>query len=229
MCSRRKADTLIEQGAVTVNSAAVTGIGMQVDPETDVVAVNGKVIEPVADFLYFLLNKPIQVMCTCDDPQGRRTVLDFIKTNARIYPVGRLDYESSGLLLLTNDGELAIRMTHPKHELEKEYVAIARQPVSDSDLEKLRGGIFIDGKQTYPADADRISEDNKTATLRFVIHEGRNRQIRKMVQAVGSHVYALQRTRIGFLTIDGLKEGEYRTLTNEEVKRLKGLTHERSV
>ena len=229
MCSRRKADTLIEQGVVTVNSAAVTGIGMQVDPETDVVAVNGKVIEPVADFVYFLLNKPIQVMCTCDDPQGRRTVLDFVKTNARIYPVGRLDYESSGLLLLTNDGELANRMTHPKHELEKEYVAIARQPVSDSDLEKLRGGIFIDGKQTYPADADRISEDNKTVTLRFVIHEGRNRQIRKMVQAVGSHVYALQRTRIGFLTIDGLKEGEYRTLTNEEVKRLKGLTHERSV
>ncbi len=222
VCSRRKADVLITDGSVTVNGSAVTGIGMQIDPGKDIVEVNGKRIKPAAAHVYYLLNKPVQVVSTCDDPQGRRTVLDIIKTDARIFPVGRLDYDSSGLLLLTNDGELANRMTHPKHELEKEYIAIVRQPVTDIELNKLRNGVFIDGKKTYPAEVEKTTEDSKTASLRFVIHEGRNRQIRKMVQAIGSHVYQLERTRLGPLTLDGIGSGEYRELTQEETRLLKG-------
>lgn len=226
VCSRRKADELIASGAVIINGQTVTEMGYRVNTDTDTVLVDGREISPAEILAYYLLYKPTGVVSTCDDPQGRRTVLDIIKTNDRLYPVGRLDYESSGLLILTNDGEMTHRVTHPSFEIEKEYIAVVRGTLSDAALEKLRTGVYIDGKKTHPAEVEVLKSSQRKSEIRMVIHEGRNRQIRKMLRAVGSHVDALCRVRLGKLTLDGLDAGEYRHLTNEERDYLKGLTRD---
>ncbi len=223
VCSRRKADELIAAGAVTVNGQVTTEMGTKVDALQDSVTVNGELISLNTAHEYYILNKPTGVVCTCDDPQGRRTVLDIIQTDARLYPVGRLDFESSGLLILTNDGDMTHRVTHPSFELEKEYIASVRGTLSDADLDKLRNGVYIDGKKTSPATVEVLKKGEKTSIIKFIIHEGRNRQIRMMIRAVGSHVAALERVRLGKLKLTGLKSGEYRKLSPEEIDYLKGL------
>jgi len=226
VCSRRKADEKIFNGSVSINGQVILTPATQVDEKNDSVMVDGEVMSLEQKLVYYLLNKPTEVMCTCDDPQGRKTVLDFIKTDKRVYPVGRLDYDSSGLLILTNDGDLMQTVTHPSKEMDKEYEAVVRKPIADSELSKLRQGVFIEGKKTHPASVDIIKESPKTLVLRFIIHEGRNRQIRKMVRAVDSHVYQLKRTRLGEITLANLPEGAYRELTDNEVRYLKGYQHE---
>ena len=205
VCSRRKADALIASGEVSVNGENIIEMGYQVCPG-DRVTLNGQVISPAQALVYYLLYKPVGVVSTCDDPQGRKTVLDIIKTDARLYPVGRLDYESSGLLLLTNDGELTHRVTHPSFEIEKEYIAHVRGEFSEDILNKLRTGVYIDGKKTHPAAVEVIRSGKKACEMKIIIHEGRNRQIRKMFRAVGGHVEALTRVRLGRLTLAGLSE-----------------------
>ncbi len=224
VCSRRKADELIASGAVSVNGAVVNEMGHKVNADADVVTVNGQALKRTENLEYYILHKPTGVMCTCDDPQGRKTVVDIIKTKERLYPVGRLDFESSGLLIVTNDGAMTHRVTHPSFELDKEYIATVRGVISDDDMAKLRNGVYIDGKKTHPAEVDVLKSGKFVSEVRFVIHEGRNRQIRKMIQAVGSHVDALKRVRLGTLTLEGLKVGAYRPLTSEEIDYLKGLT-----
>lgn len=222
VCSRRKADVLIASGAVSVNGVAVTEMGHKVS-ESDAVTVDGAAVMPAGKLEYYLLYKPTGVVSTCDDPQGRKTVLDIIETAARLYPVGRLDYESDGLLLLSNDGDFTHRVTHPSFEIEKEYTVRMRGELSEADINKLRTGVYIDGKRTHPAEVDVIKKTGKTTELKMVIHEGRNRQIRKMLRAVDGHVDALTRVRLGRLTLAGLAVGEYRSLTAEEIDYLKGL------
>jgi len=225
VCSRRKADERIASGAVLVNGNIVTEMGYKVDASCDMVSVDGKPIKPAIMAEYYLLYKPTGVVSTCDDPQGRKTVLDFIQTSARLYPVGRLDYETSGLLLLTNDGELTHKVTHPSFELEKEYIALVKGELDEKDQDKLQNGVYIDGQKTHPAKVAVLAEGKDRSEVQLVIHEGRNRQVRKMLRAVGHHVYALKRVRLGKLTLDGLQAGEYRELSPEEVTYLKGLTH----
>ncbi|MEX1307614.1 MAG: pseudouridine synthase [Eubacteriales bacterium] len=224
VCSRRKADELIASGAVEINGQIVSEMGVKVDAGADEVMVEGKAISLTQTLVYYLLYKPTGVVSTCDDPQGRRTVLDIINHAHRLYPVGRLDYESSGLLILTNDGEMTHRVTHPSFEIEKEYVVTVRGALSQAVLDKLRAGVYIDGKKTHPAEVEVIKSGKKTSEIRMVIHEGRNRQIRKMLRVVGSHVDALCRVRLGHITLEGLNPGEFRDLTDEERDYLKGLT-----
>ena len=223
ICSRRKADELIESGVVTVNGKPVSEMGYKVDIAADVVSVNGENITVPNNLEYYLLHKPSGVVCTCEDPQGRKTVLDFVKTKARLYPVGRLDYDSSGLLILTNDGSMTHRVTHPSFEIDKEYIATIQGALDEDMLEKLRKGVYIDGKKTTPAEVQVLSVGKKRSEVKMIIHEGRNRQIRKMMRVVGSRVDALKRVRLGTLTLTDLKEGDYRALTKSEIEYLKGI------
>ena len=221
VCSRRKADELITSGTVRVNGQTVTEMGYKVDTIADTVTVDGQKLSSAEPLVYYLLYKPTGVVSTCEDPQGRRTVLDIIKTNERLYPVGRLDYESSGLLILTNDGDLTHRVTHPSFEIEKEYIATIRGVLSEADLAKLRTGVYIDGKKTHPAETEVMMSGKRKSEIRMVIHEGRNRQVRKMVQAVGHEVMMLRRIQFGPLKLGDLKRGMWRLLTAEEVEALK--------
>jgi len=223
VCSRRKADELISAGKIYVNGKKVSELGTKIDPDKDEVLYQGVPIFAEVDYEYYILFKPEQVISTCDDPQGRKTVLDIVDSNARLYPVGRLDYESSGLLILTNDGEITNRITHPSFEIKKEYVARIKGRLAKEDLDRLRDGVFIDGRKTSPAKIEILSETDKMSILSFTIHEGRNRQIRRMIRAIGSHVYGLERVRLGELTLEGLKAGEYRKLSSEEIEYLKSI------
>jgi len=221
VCSRRKADVLISDGQIAINDAIVTELGTIVDPDKDVVLCQGIVISISDTYEYYILNKPIDVVCTCEDTHGRKTVLDIVKSNNRLFPVGRLDANSSGLIILTNDGKVTNHITHPSFEIDKEYIALIKGSLTDADLEKLRSGVYIDGKLTYPAEVERIKQQRHTTTLKIIIHEGRNRQIRNMIKNVGSHVYELERVRLGKLSLKGLNEGEYRPLTKEEIDYIK--------
>jgi 23S rRNA pseudouridine2605 synthase len=221
VCSRRKADDLISAGEIIVNGVKVLELGTKVNPDEDKILYQGVPIFLSKEFEYYILYKPTGVISTCEDTHDRKTVLDIVKTDSRLYPVGRLDYESSGLLILTNDGELTNKITHPSYEIEKEYIATVKIGISKEDIKRLKTGVYIDGNKTSPAKIRIISEDKNAVKLSFIIHEGRNRQIRKMVEAVGSRVYELNRVRLGNLTLKGLKIGEYRRLTPEEIKYLK--------
>lgn len=222
VASRRKCEQLITEGRVRVNGDVVRELGYKADPQCDRIEVDGQMIAR-EEHVYFLLYKPTGYITSVTDPQGRRTVLDLMRgVGARIYPVGRLDYDTSGLLLLTNDGEFAHYITHPRYELDKVYEAVVRGRIDDTALRKLREGIMLEDGMTAPAKAECLASDARrgTSTVRLTIHEGRNRQVRRMCEAVGHPVMQLARVRLGFLTLDGLKAGEYRALTASEVKKL---------
>lgn len=222
VASRRKCEELITEGRVRVNGEIVRELGYKADPQRDRIEVDGQEIAREAN-VYFLLYKPTGYITSVTDPQGRRTVLDLMKgVGARIYPVGRLDYDTSGLLLLTNDGEFANYITHPRYELDKVYEAVVRGRLEDVALRKLREGVMLEDGVTSPAEAECLTIDARrgTSVLRLTIHEGRNRQVRRMCEAVGHPVMQLKRVRLGFLTLDGLREGEYRALTAQEVEKL---------
>jgi 23S rRNA pseudouridine2605 synthase len=213
--SRRACEELIADGRVTVNGERAV-LGQRVDAGRDRVELDGVVLPVLPGLVHYVLNKPVGVVTTADDPQGRRTVVDLVPSEPRIFPVGRLDTDSEGLLILTNDGDLAQRLTHPSFGVEKEYLAEVEGTPSAGALRRLRQGIELEDGMTAPAVVGVVAP----GVLRIVIHEGRNRQIRRMADAVGHPVRRLVRTRIGPLSERGLGPGEWRPLTLTEVRDL---------
>lgn len=220
--SRRKAEEMIAEGRVTLNGHLVTEMGVKVE-EGDKVKVDGRLIKPL-EHCTLIMNKPRGVLTTMDDPGGRKTVLDLVPDNLRhAKPVGRLDKETDGLLLLTTDGELASRLTHAKYGVEKEYVAVVEGRIEEGDLEKLRKGVFVEGRRTSPAVVRAGFYDDKhdQTGITLIIHEGRKRQVRMMCLAVGHPVKTLRRVRIGHLVLKGMAPGEVRRLPKKDLDRLK--------
>lgn len=221
IASRRKAEELILQGKVTVNGEVVKQLGTKVGPN-DVVEVNGIKVEK-EEPVYFLFYKPKGVVTTVKDDKKRKTVLDFFpEVTERIYPVGRLDYDTSGILLMTNDGEFANLLTHPKYEIEKTYIAKVKGIPTREHLKQLQKGVRLDDGLTAPAKAKFLSANKRknTAIIELTIHEGRNRQVRRMFEKIGYPVMKLKRERYAFLDLTGLNAGEWRPLTPHEVKQL---------
>lgn len=224
--SRRAAEELILNGRVTVNDCAVTELGSKADPAIDRIAVDGKPLVIASRKPYILLNKPVGYMTTLDDPEGRALVTDLLQeVKERVYPVGRLDYNTEGLLLLTSDGDWANRLMHPRHEIEKEYHVRVRGKVHTSQLAQLTNGVEIDGKKTAPATVRLIKDGEQNDWLSITIHEGRNRQIRRMCEAVSLLVVRLKRVRYGVLSLGALKPGEFRYLSQAEVDALRDPAH----
>jgi 23S rRNA pseudouridine2605 synthase len=224
IASRRKSEDLIKEGRVKVNGKVVTELGLKVS-SSDRVEVNEIQIEK-EEPVYFLLYKPRGVISSVNDEKGRKVVTDFFPhLKERIYPVGRLDYDTSGLLVLTNDGEFANLLMHPKNEINKVYVAKVKGIPSKENLRKLEKGIRLEDGKTAPARVNLLSADNKkqSAIVEITIHEGRNRQVRRMFEAIGHDVLKLKRERYGFLTLSGLKTGDARELSPHEVKQLRAL------
>jgi len=213
--SRRACDELIGAGRVTVNGE-VAALGRRVEPDSDHVEVDGVALSVKPGLVYYLLNKPAGVVSTASDPQGRPTVVGLVPPEPRVYPVGRLDAATEGLLVLTNDGELAQRLTHPRFGVDKEYVAVLRGSPTPAEIRRLREGVQLDDGPTAPARVALMAPNQ----VRIVIHEGRNRQVRRMCDAVGHPVVRLIRTRIGPLADRRLPPGEWRTLTLTEVRSL---------
>ncbi len=221
VASRRGADTIIAEGRVTINGRPVISIGTDVDPNTDVVAVDGTLLSFHSENIYILLNKPVGVLSTCDDDRGRKCVIDLIDgIKQRVFPVGRLDYDTEGLLLLTNDGDFAYRCTHPKHEMDKTYEAIVHGRLDSDVIKHLENGIILDGVRTAPAKIRHVEHPNVKNLIEITIHEGRNRQVKRMFEAVGCHVMHLKRTRMGNLTLGDLPVGKWRYLAESEISIL---------
>ena len=215
LASRRVCEDYIAEGRVTVNGE-VADIGRRVDPLTDVIELDGALVPIAPGLVYYLLNKPAGVVTTASDTHGRPTVVDLVPADPRVFPVGRLDADTEGLLLLTNDGELTHRLTHPSFGVEKEYLASVEGDPSPAVLRRLREGIELEDGPTAPAKAVRVS----AGLIRVTIHEGRNRQVRRMCEAVGHPVTRLVRSRIGSLADRKLKPGEWREVTPDEVRAL---------
>ncbi len=221
IASRRASEEMILAGQVCVNGIVVTELGSKADPATDTITVNGKPITIPDRKLYVLLNKPVGYMTTMSDPEGRPVVGDLLKDiEERVYPVGRLDYNTEGLLLLTNDGEWANRLMHPRHEVEKEYHVRVRGKVDGQQLKKLAGGVELDDGMTAPAAVRMIKDGDRNDWISVTIHEGRNRQVRRMCEAVSLSVVRLKRVRYGSLAIGPLKPGQYRLLDKAETAGL---------
>lgn len=223
IASRRKAEELIIDGKVSVNNKTVTELGVKADPQKDVIKVNGKKIDVNTQKIYIALNKPFGIISSRKDEKNRETVIDLIDTDEYIYPIGRLDYDSSGLILLTNDGEITNNLIHPKFEVEKVYVVYIDGYIPDKALDKFERGIKLDDGYTAPAKVRVLDEDDRITILEATIHEGKNRQVRRMFDALGYKVTKLKRIRIGNIKLENLKPGEYRNLTNEEIRWIKSL------
>lgn len=227
LCSRREADQMIADGRVTVDGREAK-LGEKVDPGLARVKVDGKIIKPPEPLRYLLLYKPRQVMTTCDDPEERKTVIDLVRSvvRERVYPVGRLDYHSEGLLILTNDGELAARVAHPRHGVVREYMVKIRGDLDADEYRKLMAGASIEGCHVKPRLAKRVSKGRggKTTWWRVEVTEGRTHEVRELFFRAGHHVQRLRRTAVGPLRDDSLKPGEFRTITQSEVKALRRVT-----
>lgn len=222
VAARRKCEEMIAAGRVSVNGRRITEMGTQVE-ETDEVLVDGVRITPEQEKRYVLYHKPAGEVTTVSDEKGRETVMDrFRDFPVRLYPVGRLDYDSEGLLLLTNDGELAQRLTHPSCEVDKVYLARVTGNPSGEALDRLRRGVYMEGdaRRTYPADVRVVRDESLFSDILMTIHEGRNRQVRRMFEAVGHKVLLLRRVRFGPLELGSLRRGEWRELTEEETRLL---------
>jgi len=228
VASRRAAEKLIAEGRVTLNGKTVLEMGTKADADADDIRVDGRRLRAPERKRYILLNKPAGVVSTRSDPQRRRTVIDLlVGVREYVYPVGRLDYETEGLLLLTNDGDLAARLTHPRHGVERSYEAHVVGMPDDEALRQLREGIPLDGRRTLPAEAMLLNDrrGQRQGVVQITIREGRNRQVRRMLEAVGHPVRELARTRIGPLTDRRLRAGTWRDLTPEEVTKLRALAN----
>ncbi len=217
ICSRRKADEMIKEGRVTVNKQEAI-IGMEITPE-DVVRVDGERIRVNVVHEYYMLNKPKRVLCSNEDKFGRQLAIDYIKSKKRLFTYGRLDYMTEGLIIISNDGEVYNHVMHPRKKLYKSYIAKLDREIEEKDMDALKYGVVIDGKRTAPAKVKRIDKKE----IRIAIFEGRNRQIRKMVEILGYTVNSLKRVKIGELSLGNLQVGDYRKLTEEEIKYLKSL------
>lgn len=221
VASRRKCEELIAEGRVRVNGITVTEAGIKIDPYNDRVEVDGETISPSEKRVYVMLNKPEGYVSTARDQFGRPTVLDLVKEiKERVYPVGRLDYDSGGLLLLTNDGELTYGLTHPRHGVAKTYIAtVAGRPTS-REIDRIKRGVALDGRITSPADIELVKRTNKDSVYRVIIREGRNRQVRRMFEKIGYTVISLKRIAIGSLELGPLPSGKWRFLKESEVRGL---------
>ena len=220
-CSRRKAEELIINGKVKVNDKIVYELGTKVN-ESDNIMIDNKLITK-ENKEYILLYKPRGVVTTTNDDKKRKTVLDLIETNKRIYPIGRLDYDTTGILLLTNDGELTNLLIHPKNSIDKVYVAKIKGNLTGLEIKQLEKGVIIDGNKTAPCKVKVRKKDKEHSFVQITIHEGKNHQVKKMFAAVNHEVVKLKREKIAFLDLKGLKPGEYRYLTIKEVKKLYAL------
>ena len=223
VCSRRKADELIANGNVKINGVVVREMGTQVE-EGNEVQVNGKLIQADEPKVYIAVNKPLGYITSMSDDKDRPTVAELVADiPERLFPVGRLDYNTTGLLLMTNDGELANKLTHPRHEVGKTYVATVAGVISNVRLAKLRRGVDIGGFVTSPAQVKVLKQNQRSAVVEITIHEGKNRQVRKMFSAVGNNVQSLERIAIGDIRLGRLLPGHHRKLTREEIEYLKSL------
>ena len=222
-CSRRKAEELIVQGKVKVNNVVITELGVKVSP-TDTVTIDGKALTK-EEYEYILLYKPRGYLTTTSDDKDRKTVMDLIETSKRLYPVGRLDYDTSGLLLLTNDGNLTNLLIHPRNNIDKMYVAKIEGILTPIEIKKLENVVMIDDYKTSKSrvKVKKIDKKNNTSLVYITIHEGKNHQVKKMFEAVGHDVIKLKRETLAFLDLSGLKSGEYRYLSLKEVKKLYSL------
>lgn len=222
VASRRGAEALIKQGRIKVNGETVTEMGVKIDEENDIVEFDGERVKPDSKMIYVLLNKPVGFVTTVSDDKGRDTVMELVSDiPVRIYPVGRLDYDTEGLLLMTNDGDLTYRITHPKNNVEKTYVAEVTGNISMNTLVALRNGVYLDGVRTAPAKVEVIGATRYGTKLEITIHEGKNRQVRRMFESVGCIVKRLKRTKEAGLVLGHVPLGHWRKLTESEVNMLK--------
>lgn len=222
IASRRAADLLLEQGRIAVNGKIVATPGSVVDETVDEITFDGKKVTLPEEFVYILLDKPVGYLVTCKDNFKRPIVLDLVREYRQLVrPVGRLDLDSSGLLLLTDDGDLAFRLAHPRYKIDKKYLVICEGFTSDEKIEKLRNGIELDDGITWPAKVELISRGKSSSSFYITIHEGRKRQVRRMCRALGHVLVSLQRVEYGGIRLGDLKAGAYRLLQQEEVEMLK--------
>lgn len=228
IASRRKAEQMILEGRVKLNGKVVTSMGVTASNKDIIEVDNVRVFSD--EKVYFILNKPRGVVTTSSDEFGRKTVVDLIPTDKRIYPVGRLDYDTTGLIILTNDGEFTNNIIHPRNNIDKTYIAKINGILNPIDIMKLKKGVIIDGFKTSNAKVKVRKIDNKTnsSMIEITIHEGKNHQIKKMFESIGYKVLKLKRERIGFLTLKGLNSGEFRELNHKEVAKLYALSQEQS-
>lgn len=223
VASRRSADKIIALGRVSVNGKVVTELGFQIREENDTVTVDKVRVTPVVSYTYIMLNKPKGVVTTVADDLGRKTVFDYVKTDKRLFPVGRLDYDSEGLLLLTNDGDMTQKLTHPSSEIAKQYIVKIEGEIVESDLAILRKGVTVDGVKYNRSKIKLLSMENGNARFEVVIYEGKNREIRRMFEAVEKNVIYLKRVAIEGLRLGGLGRGAWRYLRDDEIAYLKSL------
>lgn len=233
VASRRKCEEIILEGKIKVNGIVIKEVGTKISPEKDVVEYNDTVIKVEEKKVYIMLNKPEGYITSVKDEKGRKTVLDIVNVDERIYPIGRLDYDSSGLLLLTNDGSIYNNIIHPRVSLKKKYIAVCRGKFTDNDIKRFKNGIDIGGYVTAEADIDIISEEKQfnkrkkcdeiLSTVEISIHEGKNRQIRRMCSSLNHEVISLKRVSIGDIKLGYLKKGQWRELTESELNYIRSL------
>lgn len=221
VASRRASETMIQEGRVAVNGKVIRELGTKIVPGKDQVTVDGKPVQPEEKLVYLLMNKPAGYITTAKDTHNRPTVLDLVAdVPYRVFPVGRLDYETEGLLLLTNDGEFAYRMTHPKFKMMKTYVAVVQGVLTPERLDMLQNGVQLEDGKTGPAKVRILRKENHKTVVEISIHEGKNRQVRRMFKAIKNPVLELKRISVGTLTLKGVNLGEYRYLNDDELKKV---------
>ena len=220
VASRRKCDELILEGKVEVNGKVVNTLGIKIDEKKDKVKVGGKVINLPSSFVYIKLNKPKGYACTASDEKGRKTIYDLVECEERLFSIGRLDYDTEGLIILTNDGNFANQVAHPRYKMEKEYRVTVEGEIKESELAVMRKGVVVEGQRMPAARVEWLSFENGFTKLSVIIDEGQNRQIRRMFEAIGHQIKLLKRVRIGEVRLGGLKRGEYRDLTEAELNLL---------
>lgn len=223
VASRRKCEQLILEGRIMVNGVCINQLGSKIDPTKDIVKFDGNIICYEKEKVYLMLNKPTGYITSLKDEKGRKTILDLINVNERVFPIGRLDYDSSGLLLLTNDGDIYNKIIHPRVEINKKYIATVKGRFSHNEIEKFENGVDIGGYITSKSNIKEVSYKNNISTVEIIIHEGKNRQIRKMCSYFNHDVITLKRVSIGNISLGYLKPGEYRNLTKEEIEYIKSL------
>ena len=227
VASRRKCEEIILSGEVKINDNIVSELGVKIDPEKDTVTYKGNIIKPEENKLYIMLNKPEGYITSVKDEKGRKTILDLVKVEERIYPIGRLDYDSSGLILLTNDGDIYNKIIHPRVNIGKKYIATCRGEFSKEEIKRFESGIDIGGYITAEAKMTLLDIEKKNnlvnSVVEIIIHEGKNRQIRRMCEALGHEVLSLKRVEVGNIKLGYLKKGQWRVLTEEELKYINSL------
>ncbi len=222
--SRRKCESFIEEGRVAIDGIVVNSLSTYVDDQKNIVTVDGKSVSPPAKYIYVLMNKPKGYVTTASDERGRKTVLDLLPDHFRVFPVGRLDKETTGALLLTNDGALAFRLLHPKFDIAKVYQVSLDKPITNQHAQKLKAGILLEDGMTSRCQVRILDEDRNK--IEVILHEGRKRQVRRMLNSVGYNVIDLVRTQFASCTIANLKPGEWRYLTDQEIVKLKAIVSE---